>query len=128
MKILVTGWRRGIGAKIVELLETQGDAVLRFEGDVTEVADWSKITGLLDDLDGLVNCAGIPSYLGVVDETIEGIKRTFDVNLIGPWLGMQTVLPEFIQRGKGSIVNITSIYASDSGVGKAAAYHASKQP
>src|SRR3546814_7356866 len=48
-----------------------------------------------------------------------------DVNLLGPLLGMQTVIPRMLQRGCGSIVNISSVngLAGSPGLG---AYAASK--
>lgn len=46
---------------------------------------------------------------GPVDTTPEAdIRRVHDVNLLGPFLGIQAAVPDMRSAGGGSIVNISS--------------------
>lgn len=123
MRILVTGWRRGIGKAIAHLLEKERHEVVRFEGDVSVPKYWEGPW----NVDGLVNCAGVPSEAPVLDEDLSNFYHVLGVNLIGPWLGMRAVIGEWKAAGRGgSIVNIGSIYADDTLRGNAVAYMTSK--
>lgn len=124
MEVIVTGWRRGIGAEIVKRLEAQGDHALLFLGDIEDEDNWKQFTEI--PFDALVNCAAKMCTADVVDESLDTFREVMDSNLIGPWLGMRYAIKRFMAQGHGNVVNITSIYADDSGVGLASAYHASK--
>lgn len=118
---VVTGARRGIGKAIFEAL-ARDHTVVPFQGDVRSLYAWDRSP----DADILVNAAGIPSSATLLDEDMEKFREVLDVNLFGPMLGMRRMIPGMIERGHGVIVNITSVYAHDPGIGQAAAYHASK--
>src|SRR3546814_7772988 len=64
-------------------------------------------------------------FMPVAQSPIEDYRLVMDVNLLGPLLGMQTVIPRMLQRWCGSIVNISSVngLAGSPGLG---AYAASK--
>lgn len=124
MKVLVTGWSSGIGRALAEMLEQDGLDVLRFDGRVENFDDWTKYRDL--EIDGLVNCAGIMSLHDIFGEKPEEYERVMRVNCFGPIYGMKTVLPGMVGRDFGRVVNVTSVYAADSGNGIASAYHASK--
>jgi 3alpha(or 20beta)-hydroxysteroid dehydrogenase len=97
---------------------------------VTSPDDWRSAVARGEEEFGpisiLVNAAGIHLELDTVtDVTSAEFRRTLDVNLIGPWLGMAAVLPAMVSRGEGAIVNISSSAAAR-GVPNHAAYSASK--
>ncbi len=124
MKVLVTGHRRGIGKVTASLLESRGHTLVRFAGDVRSPSAWEAYVG--QGITGLANIAAIPSTASVTDEGLAVFQNVLDVNVIGPWLGMKHLIPGMVQAGGGSVVNVTSVYADDGGIGLAAAYHASK--
>jgi 3alpha(or 20beta)-hydroxysteroid dehydrogenase len=72
----------------------------------------------------LVNNAAILTVAAIDETSPERAREIFDVNLLGPLLGIQAVLPEMRASG-GSIVNVASIDALEGEVG-VAAYGASK--
>ena len=76
-------------------------------------------------IDGLVNGAGINAPSAFFDVNADTFKDIFDVNLVGPLLGCQIVGKHMVDRGAGSIVNISSTSA-DPPLSKAFAYSASK--
>ncbi len=72
----------------------------------------------------LVNNAGFSPITPFIDIDEALLRRTLDINLVGPILGMQAVLPLMRDAG-GSIVNIAST-AGLSGAATRAHYAASK--
>ena len=60
-------------------------------------------------LDILVNNVGVVVPGGVVELSEEDWQRAFDVNLKGCFLTMKQAIPEMLKRGRGAIVNISSI-------------------
>jgi 3alpha(or 20beta)-hydroxysteroid dehydrogenase len=76
-------------------------------------------------LDILVNNAGIFRILPMMQTSLEDYRRINDINQVGVFLGMQAVTPSLIERGGGSIINISSI-AGLRGSPASFAYSASK--
>lgn len=118
----MTGWRRGIGAAVAAIVEATDHEVVRFVGDVADEIDWA----MTPPVDALVNCAGIGFTNPLGHESLEQFDRVMAVNFRGPVLGMRHVLPRMVEAKRGHIVNITSIYAEDAGVGLSFSYHTSK--
>jgi len=90
-----------------------GPAAVGLTHDVTDPTDWaSVIEAALEHfggLDVLVNNAGIHWIRPLVDEDPAELERMLRVNLVGPFLGVQAVVPAMEARGGGSIVNISSV-------------------
>ncbi len=151
---LITGGARGIGAASARRLASDGAAVaitdvLDAEGqaladdlsaagqralfvhlDVADEAAWEAVVGQIEEalgpIDVLVNNAGIGTFADVEEETREGWDRLIAINQTGVWLGMKVVGRRMRERGRGSIVNISSIFGAVGGFGGSIAYHASK--
>ena len=81
--------------------------------DVADPAAWSRAveqaTTAFGGVDVLVNNAGIHHITAIEDETLDGLRRLIDVNLVGTFLGVQAVIGPMRARGGGSIVNISSL-------------------
>jgi NAD(P)-dependent dehydrogenase (short-subunit alcohol dehydrogenase family) len=100
------------GAETVKLIERAGGEALLVVGDVAIDAD---VKALVDrtvarfgGLDCAFNNAGITSPDdGKWDEAV--FRRILDVNLTSQMLCMKYQIPHMIQRGRGSIVNMSSI-------------------
>ncbi|MBI1203517.1 MAG: SDR family oxidoreductase [Rhodopseudomonas sp.] len=135
---LVTGGAGSIGAAIAVAVRDAGGIALAsdlaggdsvdFIHDVTQEADWQRITAAIADrhgrLDGLVNAAGI-AVVGGLDKTdFATWRRVLSVNLDGTFLGCKYALPLLRQRG-GAIVNLSSVLGLV-GSGSMIAYSASK--
>jgi NAD(P)-dependent dehydrogenase (short-subunit alcohol dehydrogenase family) len=80
----------------------------------------------LGTIDILVNCAGIPQHNPAESTPVETWDRVLDVNLRGTFLCCQAAGRTMLQKGKGAIVNFSSI-AGMVGMGRGTnAYCASK--
>jgi NAD(P)-dependent dehydrogenase (short-subunit alcohol dehydrogenase family) len=107
-----------------ELALGQTDAEVIFErADVTERADLEAVRERVEERVGvpsiLVNNAGIDQPPGagartylVEDVPLDDFRRTLDVNLAGTFNVTQVFGPGMCRAGRGSIVNIGSLYAS----------------
>ncbi|MFI0820912.1 SDR family oxidoreductase [Streptomyces sp. NPDC021098] len=129
---IVTGGARGMGAAHVRGLAAEGARVavcdlLDEEGaalaseldharywhlDVTDEARWRSVVRAVETafgpVDILVNNAGIMHFGGVEEQSPEQFRQILDVNLVGAFLGMHTVVPGMRARGHGAIVNVSS--------------------
>jgi 3alpha(or 20beta)-hydroxysteroid dehydrogenase len=147
---LVTGGARGMGEAHVRRLVAEGARVvvgdvLAEEGaqvaaelgdaarfvpmDVTRPDDWrtavETATTAFGELNVLVNNAGILRYSRIEDMAVEDFTRIIEVNLVGQWLGVKSVIGPMKAAGGGSIVNVSSTegFIGASGL---SAYSASK--
>jgi glucose 1-dehydrogenase len=136
-KALITGAGMGIGRGIaVELarsgaevavhyahtepdetvarIERLGAKAVTMQGDLSNVAECEKIVeaaaGALGGLDTLVNNAGVTRALDFLDTDEETYDSVFDLNMKGYFFLAKRAVPFMIERGGGSIVNITSVH------------------
>lgn len=145
----VTGGARGMGASHVrklvaegahvlftDILMDEGEALAKELGesvaflkhDVTKLEDWESAVKTAEAKFGpitiLVNNAGI-ALTHTIDELSEAdYRKVIDINQVGVFLGMKSVIPSMRKAGHGSIINISSI-SGILGLG-GAAYVASK--
>jgi NAD(P)-dependent dehydrogenase (short-subunit alcohol dehydrogenase family) len=122
---LVTGAASGIGRAIAQRLADRGYDVTAADNradalrDATpprrvglDVADAAQVVSTLAGLppvDLLVNCAGVGLHAPVEYCTDDEVRRIFEINYLGPLRTMRAVLPGMRERGRGTIVNVTSI-------------------
>ncbi len=117
---IVTGGARGQGAAEAARFAAEGAHViaadvLSAEGvahlDVTSPDSWLQLVDSVvaghGRVDVLVNNAGIHATAPVDEMPLPEFQRVLDVNLIGPLLGIQAVVPH-MPRG-GSIINVSSL-------------------
>lgn len=100
------------------LRERHGRTVTCHAGDVTNENDVRRVVAETIEqhgrIDILVNNAGISDLRGLPSEWSdhETFRRVVDVDLFGVWAFMRECGPHMLQRGSGSIINISSILGS----------------
>lgn len=109
-RVVLTGVREDEGHAVAKDLGDQG---LFLTHDVTDAAGWQQIVSAgLDSfgrIDALVNNAALWRTAPIEEDTEENLQRLLRVNLVGPFLGIQAVVPAKRATGDGgSIVNISS--------------------
>lgn len=147
---IISGGARGMGAAtsrlfaaegakvaIADLLDDTGaalaaelgDAARYYHLDVTSEASWADAVAQVEadhgPVDVLVNNAGVLMFKSLLQTSPEDYERVLKVNLVGEFLGIKAVAPGMIARGKGSIVNISSVDGMK-GANGLAAYASSK--
>lgn len=134
--VIVTGAAAGIGRAVSAELRRSGystvDIDLESNGleiHVMSVQDeraWEELVTGVQNLVGLVNCAGIRRRAALVETSISDFREVIDTNVVGTFLGIRSVARTMMARGHGgSIVNVGSVVDS-LGVPCQIAYNASK--
>jgi NAD(P)-dependent dehydrogenase (short-subunit alcohol dehydrogenase family) len=143
---VITGGTAGIGLESARLLASEGatviisgrdpvkgqqavdgiDANVRFIQ--TDMADAESVNSLVrqcGEVDIIVNnAASFPSAM-TVEQEMAAFETLFDTNVRGAYFLVAGLVPRMLQRGRGSIVNITTMVAFK-GVSGASGYSASK--
>lgn len=138
---IITGASRGIGEAIARAFAVEGANIVLVSRHLSEVEDTaSKIKAFgrsalalkadvtikenvayvmnstveeFGKIDILVNNAGIQGTIGpLVDNDVDLWIETININLIGTFLCIKTVLPLMIQRRSGKIINLSGGGAS----------------
>ena len=131
-RILVTGANGCLGQATAERLSAEGcQLVLTDKSDVehpphgalvvqADISDatgveslFSKLTGEIGGLDGLVNLAVVldEGDGGTASTSREVFERTLSTNLLGTFLTCQAAIEIMRQEGAGAIVNFSSVVA-----------------
>jgi NAD(P)-dependent dehydrogenase (short-subunit alcohol dehydrogenase family) len=149
---LITGAASGIGASCALRFATEGARVAGLDVERPDPAAWksvgdaapgtsfhvadvrneSALRAAVDEvlaqfgrIDALVNCAGVagggPVHLLEADDW----DRVIDINLKGTFLACKCVLPQMLEQGSGSVINIASVEGIE-GFEGGSVYNASK--
>ena len=99
---------------------------MRFvQADLSDSESVQSLVQQAGDVDILVNnAASFPAAL-TIDQEASSFEKTFDTNVRGTYFLAAGLVPGMLKRGRGSIINVTSMVASK-GVPGASAYSASK--
>lgn len=129
-RVLVTDILDDEGALVAEAIRGNGGAATYRRLDVTSEADWAAAveaaTSEFGVPDVLVLNAFFHTPYAILDESLPGWTKALGVNLNGPFLGLQAVLPGMIELGHGSVVAVSSTNGADVAFPTQAAYQAAK--
>jgi NAD(P)-dependent dehydrogenase (short-subunit alcohol dehydrogenase family) len=130
-RVYLTGAASGIGRASARILAQGGAALALVDIDEARLAEVGDETGghalvvdlgngaaiersvaraaaLLGGLDGVINCAGIPSG-GLIDELApEEWDRVLAINLTAPYRVCHAAVPHLRRAARGSVVNVAS--------------------
>ncbi|GGN11213.1 short-chain dehydrogenase [Lentzea pudingi] len=123
--VYVTGRRAELGKETVELIERAGGTGHFIVSDIGSVDDVRKLAEEVGDVDVLVNNAGIFPFSPTPEQSLDVYEKVFDVNVRGTYFLTAALAPAMVARGKGSIVNVSSI-AAVVGTPVGSVYNASK--
>jgi len=111
------------------LIEAEGGEAGVVVADLSDVSSCARIveeaTAMFGGVDILINNAALPSPYGLLETTAEFMQKCVTVNLTSPVLLCKEAIPKMIERGGGSIINITSITAIRGQGGKGTVAYAS---
>ncbi len=133
--VIVTGGAKGIGGSCSKVFQEAGGNVCIL--DIDEIGKefanelggktifiqcdvskkdqvknaFARIIEEMGDIDVLVNNAGIQTYGSVTETTEEEWDRVINVNVKSAFLCSKYALPSMVKKGKGCIVNVSSVQA-----------------
>ncbi|MGB3750197.1 MAG: SDR family NAD(P)-dependent oxidoreductase [Arcobacteraceae bacterium] len=113
-KAIVTGYSSGIGKAICENLVLDGYTIIELQTRLEDTVTLEKeVKSILknDDIDLLVNCAGVGIFQPHEEISIAKIKELIDINLTAPII-LTNLLLRSLKKTQGHIINIASIEAT----------------
>lgn len=141
-RALITAAAQGIGRASAEAFIREGAHVIATdvneEGlatlsgcdphrlDVTDGARIAALAGAIGAVDVLFNCAGIVPAGTILECSDAEWDRAFDLNARAQFRLVRAFLPGMLAQGRGSIINMSSVASSVTGVPNRFAYGASK--
>ncbi|RCK42978.1 SDR family oxidoreductase [Thalassospira profundimaris] len=142
---LVTAAGQGIGRASAERLAAEGgrviatdvndaalaelDAIDGIDARKLDVTDRDAITTLVNEIgpvDVLFNCAGVVHNGTILEATEEEWDFAFDLNVKSQFRMIRAVLPGMLEKGAGSIINMSSVAGPVTGPVNRLIYSASK--
>ena len=123
--VVVTGAAGGMGAEHARYMTAAGATVIATDLqppelgpdieaaalDVASAEDWKRLAGHCSErhgrVDGLVNNAGIPMRMRLLELDVDDLDRVMAINVTGSLLGIQTLVP--LMAPGSSIVNVSSL-------------------
>lgn len=128
--VVVTDVQDALGEEAVAELRERSGAAHFLHLDVTSEQGWADVVDrVLADhgrLDILVNNAGLGDLAPIEETTLADYERTISIDQTGVFLGMKACAEALKASGRGSVVNISSIFGTSGGFGTSPAYHAAK--
>lgn len=141
-RAVITAAAQGIGRASAELFASEGahviatdvntEALATLSGcecrplDVTDNEAIASLASAAGSVDVLFNCAGIVHGGTVLECTLDDWNKAFAVNVTAMFQMIRGFLPGMLERGRGSIINMSSVASSVTGVPNRFAYGASK--
>ncbi|MBU9815408.1 SDR family oxidoreductase [Rahnella sp. C60] len=141
-KVLITAAGQGIGFNTATLFALEGAEVIATDINIGALQDIPGITPRLLDvtdpraiaalaeetgpLDVLFNCAGVVHSGDILACTENEWQFALDLNVTAMFHMIRAFLPAMLERGSGSVINMSSVASSIKGVPNRFAYSASK--
>ena len=141
-RALITAAAQGIGRASAEAYIREGAHVIATDVNAPalstlvgcdtrtlDVTDSAQIDALVEEvgaIDVLFNCAGIVHAGTILDCSDADWERAFEVNAKAQFRMVRAFLPGMLAQGRGSIINMSSVASSVTGVPSRFAYGASK--
>ncbi len=121
-KVAILGRNEARAAERVAAIEAAGGEAMAVLGDVLDegqmqtakervLAAWGTIDGLVNAAGGNIPGATIMPDQNLFDASVEDTKKAVDLNLFGTIIPTQVFGRVIAEKGKGTIVNISSLAA-----------------
>jgi NAD(P)-dependent dehydrogenase (short-subunit alcohol dehydrogenase family) len=124
-EVVVHGRDATRGADTVQEIAAAGGTASFVAADLANVADVQRLSSDVDDVDILINNAGIAVFGPTAEFDIGAFDKMFASNVRAPFFLVAAFAPGMAARGHGSIVSLSSM-AGGVGLVGGAAYGATK--
>ena len=124
-EVIVHGRNAARGAETVESIAAAGGRARFVGADLSDPADLQRLVEAVGDIDVLVNNAGFSWFGATPDLDVATFDALFACNVRAAFFLVAAFAPGMAARGKGSIINVSSM-AGQIGLAGGAAYGATK--
>ena len=124
-EVIVHGRDAERGAKTVEEIELAGGKASFLSANLSDLGEIRRLAEQVGDIDVLVNNAGHAAWGPTADLDVASFDSMFADNVRAPFYLVAEFAPGMAARGKGSIINISSM-AGRLGLASGVAYGATK--
>lgn len=118
-------WATDFNPGPLQLLARQDGIVIR-QLDATDEQAIAKLATEVGAVDVLLNCAGFVHHGTILDCTPRDWDFSMNVNVRSMYLTTRAFLPGMLAKGRGSIINMSSVASSLHGIPNRLVYGASK--
>jgi NAD(P)-dependent dehydrogenase (short-subunit alcohol dehydrogenase family) len=128
--VAVTDVQDDKGEAVAASIRDAGGRAFYAHQDVAEEAGWiatvERCVEELGGLDILVNNAGVGDLASIEETDLDNYARVIAITQTSVFLGMKHAAEPLKASGRGSVINISSIFGASGGFGVSPAYHAAK--
>ena len=111
-EVVVHGRSAERGAKVVNEIENAGGKARFIAADLNDGDDVRRLAAEAGSVDILINNAGIYEFGATSDTDDATFDEHVNVNLRAPYILVQELVPGMVSRGKGVVVNVSTVAAS----------------
>lgn len=121
-KVAIAGRSEKRGNEIVEAIKADGGEAVFVEVDLMDAEQIKRsVQDTVDafgTIDILYNGAGIlDEYVGIIETEVEEFDNIVALNIKAPFIATKEVMPIFVEKGKGVVINLGSQGSKNAGVG-----------
>lgn len=123
--VTVSGRDEARGSEVVAAIESAGGRARFIAADLATPNGAAQLADAAGPVDVLVNNAGIFPFGPSHEIAIEDVQAVLEFNVVVPFTLIAALVPGMVQRGRGAVVNVSTMVASF-GLPGMSAYGASK--
>jgi NAD(P)-dependent dehydrogenase (short-subunit alcohol dehydrogenase family) len=111
-EVVVHGRSAERGAQTVRDIETAGGKARFVAADLNRADDVRRLAAEAGPIDILINNGGIYRFGGTTETSDADFDEQMNTNLRAPYILVQELVPAMAARGKGAVVNLSTLAAS----------------
>jgi NAD(P)-dependent dehydrogenase (short-subunit alcohol dehydrogenase family) len=111
-EVVVQGRNAERGAKTVRDIENAGGKARFVTADLNNIEDVRRLAAESGPVDILINNAGVYEFGSTVETDAATFDEHVNVNLRAPYMLVQQLVPAMAARGRGAVVNVSTLAAS----------------
>lgn len=111
-EVVVHGRSPERGAETVQAIENGGGKARFVAADLSRADDVRRLADEVGAVDILVNNAGVYRFGATVETDDAFFDEHVNLNLRAPYILVQKLVPGMVDRGRGAVVNISTVAAS----------------
>jgi NAD(P)-dependent dehydrogenase (short-subunit alcohol dehydrogenase family) len=110
-EVVVHGRSAERGAETVRDIENGGGKARFVAADLSEADDVRRLAAEAGPVDILINNAGVYKFGATADTDDAFFDEHVNINLRAPYILVQQLVPDMVERGHGAVVNVSTLAA-----------------